>query len=418
MKFSAKTKVATLSIVLNSFLFILKLGMGLLSGSIALIADAIHSSTDIVSSIALLIGVKISNRKSQNFPFGLYKVENLIAVGISFIIFLTGYEIFREIFFERRYFHLTHPYIAMASAGIAACSSYLFSTYEIKMGKIENSPALKADGRHIRMDAVVSAVVFLGLVGSLFDFPAEKAATVIVIAFILKAGWDILLESVRVLLDASIDAQTLTRIREIISAHPAITDIREIIGRNSGSFTFIEGTLIVNAKDFAHAHRIIEEITEKVRSQVPQADRIVLHYEPTVKETFAIAAMLTDDSHWRVSEHFGEAPYIGWIEIHRGNNRILRMETTPNPFTHLERGKGIRVAEHLTSKGVDVVLTREPFHGKGPEYVLSSQNVKVIKIDAEAIDTNLIAQIYRRETGRELTMDNTLTIPTPPSTSG
>lgn len=122
-------KVASYSIGVNVFLFVLKLVMSLLSGSISLLADAIHSSTDIISSVALLIGIKISGRKTKNFPFGLYKVENLISLGIAFIIFLTGYEIVREVFFEHRGFILVRPYLAMTTAAIAMCVTYLFSSY-------------------------------------------------------------------------------------------------------------------------------------------------------------------------------------------------------------------------------------------------------------------------------------------------
>ncbi len=395
-------KVASYSIAVNVILFALKLVIALISGSISLLADAIHSSTDIISSIALLIGIKISGRKSRNFPFGLYKVENLVSLGIAFIIFLTGYEIIREVFFEHRFLKLTRPFLAMTTAGAVMCITWFFSAYEIKMGKKENSPAITADGKHVRTDAIVSFIVLLGLAGKLVHIPAEKAATIIVIGFIMKAGWGILLESIRVLLDASINPKTLNQIREIITSHPAITDIREIIGRNSGSFTFIEGNLVVKARDFTHAHQIIEEITEKVRRQIPHIDRIVLHYEPAKKSTFLIAAMLSDGAQWRVSEHFGDAPYIGWIEIHLKENRIIHTEVAANPYGNIEKGKGIKVAEHLINRGVDLVLTCESFSGKGPEYVFSSRDVKVFRISEEFIYPDLIARIYKEETGQEL----------------
>jgi len=414
-------KVASYSIGVNVFLFVLKLVMSLLSGSISLLADAIHSSTDIISSVALLIGVKISGRKTKSFPFGLYKVENLISLGIAFIIFLTGYEVVREVFFEHRGFTLTRPYLAMATAAIAMCVTYFFSSYEIRTGKQENSPAITADGKHIRTDAIVSFIVLLGLAGRLFHLPAEKVATIIVIGFILKSGWDILLESVRVLLDASIDPKTLDRIKEIIGSHPAIKEIREVIGRNSGSFKFIEGDLAVKAKDFNRAHQIIEEITSKIRREIPHIDRIVLHYEPAKKSIFLMTAMLSNGTRWEVSEHFGEAPYIGWVEIHLEENRILHMEVTTNPYTDIEKGKGIKVAEHLVSRGVDLVLTRESFHGKGPEYVFTSRDVKVLKVSEEFVQFDLIARIYQEETGRELSKSKALAKPSHfmlPNTSG
>jgi len=395
-------KIATYAIAVNFFLFVFKLFMALFSGSISLLADAIHSSTDIISSVALFIGIRIAGRKTKRFPLGLYKVENLISLGIAFVIFLTGYEMVREVFFQDKTLILTHPYHAMATAATAMIITWLFSAYETKIGKQENSPAIVADGKHIRTDAIVSFIVLLGLIGKQFHFPAEKIATVVVIGFIMKSGWDILLESVRVLLDASIDPSTLEQIKAIIKTHPAITEIRELIGRNSGSFTFIEGDLVVKAKDFQHAHQIIEEITSEIRRKIPHIDRIILHYEPAKQTSFIIAAMLESASEWKVSEHFGEAPFIGWIEIRTDENRIVRMQITANPYTNIERGKGIKVAEHLVNHGVDLVLSRQLFHGKGPEYVFNSRDVKVIPIKEEVIDLNFVARIYREETGHEL----------------
>ena len=395
-------KVASLSIGVNIFLFVFKLTMAFFSGSVSLLADAIHSSTDVISSIVLLIGIRISGRKSRQFPFGLYKVENLISLGIAFLIFLAGYEIIREVFFENRGMLLTRPVTAIATAAAAMLITFFYSFYVIKKGRQENSPAIIADGKHIRIDAFVSLIVAIGLTGRLLHIHAEKITTLFVAAFILKSGWGILKESLRVLLDASIDPKTLEQLRKIITSYPAITDIREIIGRNSGSFTFIEGNLVVKTKDFARAHQIVEEITEEICRQIPHIDRIVLHYEPGVKSTFLIAAMLSNGTSWRVSEHFGEAPYIGWIEIRFEENRILRMEVSTNPYTDIEKGKGIKVAEHLASRGVDLVLTREPFQGKGPEYVFTSQDIKVLKISEESINTDLIARIYQEKTGREL----------------
>lgn len=261
----------------------------------------------------------------------------------------------------------------------------------------------------------------LGLAGKLFHLPSEKAATIIVIVFILKSGWDILLESLRVLLDASIDPRTLNRIKEIIGSHPAINEIREVIGRNSGSFKFIEGDLAVKTKEFNRAHQIIEEITSNIRQEIPHIDRIVLHYEPAKKSTLLMAAMLSDGARWKVSGHFGEAPYIGWIEINLEENRFLRMEVTTNPYTDIEKGKGIKVAEHIVSRGVDLVLTRESFHGKGPEYVFTSSDVKVLNISEEFVHFDLIARIYQEETGQELSKSESLTKPShfmPPNNSG
>ena len=87
-------KAALVSIVVTAFLTVIKYSMGILSGSIALIGDAIHSLTDVISSIGVLIGLKISSRKpTETFPYGFYKAENIVSLFLALAIFYAGYEI-------------------------------------------------------------------------------------------------------------------------------------------------------------------------------------------------------------------------------------------------------------------------------------------------------------------------------------
>ena len=88
--------MAFYSLLFNLSLVVVKLVLSSLSGSLALRADAVHSTVDVLASLALILGVKISERKSESFPLGLYKVENLASIVISFLLFLTAYEIIIE----------------------------------------------------------------------------------------------------------------------------------------------------------------------------------------------------------------------------------------------------------------------------------------------------------------------------------
>jgi len=88
------------SVGINLLLVVIKIFLCILSGSVVLIADAIHSSTDVISSLAVFAGIKISKRTSKSFPYGLYKVENFVSLLSSIFIFLAGYEIVQMVFFE------------------------------------------------------------------------------------------------------------------------------------------------------------------------------------------------------------------------------------------------------------------------------------------------------------------------------
>ncbi|HHF43566.1 MAG TPA: hypothetical protein ENL38_07615, partial [Candidatus Aminicenantes bacterium] len=90
-------KVSLISGAVVFGLMSLKMSIAFLTGSIALKADAIHSLTDFISTLAVFIGLKLSKRKSRNFPYGLYKIENLVALVVAFFIFWAGYEIIKEV---------------------------------------------------------------------------------------------------------------------------------------------------------------------------------------------------------------------------------------------------------------------------------------------------------------------------------
>ena len=93
-------KVGIYSIAVNLLLVGIKILLSILSGSIALVADAIHSSSDVISSATVFVGIKISKRKSKTFPFGLYKVENFVSLLSSIFIFVAAYEIVYTIFLK------------------------------------------------------------------------------------------------------------------------------------------------------------------------------------------------------------------------------------------------------------------------------------------------------------------------------
>ncbi len=142
-----KEKIGFCSIGVNVLLVGLKGGLAVFSGSVALMADAIHSATDLISSITVLAGIKISKRKSKNFPYRLYKVENFVSLLTSLFIFLAGNEIVKTVFFEP--FTLKREYLPYAMGGLVAAMTitFVFSRYELRQGKgIKVSEWLLAKG--------------------------------------------------------------------------------------------------------------------------------------------------------------------------------------------------------------------------------------------------------------------------------
>jgi cation diffusion facilitator family transporter len=370
-------KIGVYSIAVNLLLVGIKIGLSLLSGSVALVADAIHSSTDVISSATVLAGMKISKRTSKNFPYGLYKVENLVSLLSSVFIFLAGYEIVHTVFFETQNLKTENLPYAMGGVLLTMGITFAFSRYELREGRAMGSPSLIADAQHIRTDLLSSGVILAGLFGTMFGLGLDKVAALLVVIFVVKAGISILIDALRVLLDASIDFETMDRVKTIIMKDPRVISVKALWGRNSGPFKFIEADIVVKAGSLEKAHFVSQRIEREIRQNVSRVDHILIHYEPQEKETTTCAVPLSDDK-MTLAEHFGSAPYF-YVATRRESDGVLLSEAYQhNPFTGDEKGKGIKISEWLLEKGVDRVYSPREFTGKGPGYVFSDAGVEVI----------------------------------------
>ena len=372
-----KEKVGLYSVGVNLLLVAIKGLLAYFSGSMALVADAIHSSTDVISSVTVLAGIKISKRKAKNFPYGLYKVENVVSLVTSIFIFFAGYEIVKTVFFKPVALKSEYLFYAMAGVIVSMGITFVFSRYEMRQGLITGSPSLIADAKHIRTDMMSSAVILAGLLGGYFNLDLDRIAAVIVVVIVLKAGIDIFIDAFRVLLDVSLDFETMDKVKTIILKNPGVISINGLWGRNSGQYKFIEADIVIKAKNLDKAYAVSRKIEIEIRSAVSHVDHILIHYMPQKKETYVVAIPLKEDKR-NLSDHFGGAPYFYLATIRTIDDAIRSESFHRNPFAGEDKGKGIKISEWLLGKGVDTVYTPKGFEGKGPGYVFSDADVEVI----------------------------------------
>ncbi|MBN2062689.1 MAG: cation diffusion facilitator family transporter [Deltaproteobacteria bacterium] len=383
--------VAGYAFLLNLFLAVMKLLLALFSGSLAITASAIDSGTDTIASFLIYGGVKLSTRKTRSFPMGLYKIENVASVVVALFIFIAGYEIIREILFPLGKFpHISLCYIILLTIGTVA--TFLFGRYALSIGRKTESPTLIAEGRHRQVDVLSSIVVLISVILSYLDLhlnilgvTIDQIGAIIILVFIVHAGWELLSDGMRVLLDASIDFSTLDNIREIIKSEPLVSEIKHLAGRNAGRYRFIQATVTLKTENLEKAHRISEEIEIKIRKQITHVEKVIIHYEPEDR-TFDRIALPLEDEKGRISLHFGEAPYFGIAYINRKDKEIIKQEVMKNPHTSVETAKGIHVAEWLVQRGLEHVGIKEDVSHKGPGYVLSNGGVKIHIIRANHMD--------------------------------
>jgi predicted Fe-Mo cluster-binding NifX family protein len=186
----------------------------------------------------------------------------------------------------------------------------------------------------------------------------------------------------RVLLDASLDADTLRRIRAILEQDPVVTEVQWVTGRNAGRYRFVETGLALRATQLGQAQAAVRRIEAAVRAAVPHIERVLVQVEPARTPTlrYAVPLAAVDGP---VSAHFGEAAYFAILTVQREDHALVERRVIANPHAAVERGKGLRVAEWLVAQKVDVVLAREDLQGKGPAYVLRDAGVELRVTDAE-----------------------------------
>jgi len=372
----------------------LKIVLALSSGSLAIMAGAIDSATDAVASLAVYGGVRLSSKKTASFPLGLYKIENLISMGIAFFIFFAGYEIVRQTFSSSQ----VVPDVSLSTLLLLCLTLGViltFGQYALQTGRKTGSPTLIAEGKHRQVDAVSSLVVIASAALNFFGFhlafmgiSIDRFAAVLVVLFILRAGWELLRDGMRVLLDASLDRETLEEAQALILKEPLVTRVKSLVGRNAGRFRFIQTDVVVRTQDLQKAHQASERIEKRIRDELAHVERVLVHFEPQTRQQIRVALPLADPD-GRMSGHFGEAPYFALADLDLAEGRLLQQSIHENAFVDQERGKGLRVAEWLVDNKVDQILVTEDIKHKGPGYVFANAGVAVNTTQQDQLDTAL-----------------------------
>lgn len=380
--------VAVLSLGLNALLTAAKYALYLFTGSSAILAEAVHSLTDVIGSLLLIGGIHLAEKRSRRFPWGLYKVENFAALLSALLIFLSAYEIAKAAYTSQG--GMRNLDLAVLSLFAMAIPVLLFAGYEERRAKALNSPSLMADARNWRMDLAPLAVVAAGIAGSwLFSPVMDKVAAAVILITVVREGFGIVKDSMRSLLDASVDRETLERIERAVQESPQVREVLSLNARNSGRFIFVTMEIALSVKRLKDAHTVAEEIERRVREALPFVERVVIHYEPEQKDRIRYAVPLQDRD-GEISEHFGSAPFLALWDISAEDSSLLSLDIRENPVEGLGRAKGIALAEFLAESGVDVLFVKKLPEGKGPGHALSDAGIEVRQRQAGSLHELLL----------------------------
>jgi cation diffusion facilitator family transporter len=285
---SEKVRWAKLSVVSNSVLTILKIIVGMTTGSVSIVAEGAHSAVDLIASVITFVSVKVAGRKAdKRHQYGHGKVENLAGVIEGVLIFLAaGYIIFEAL---PKLAHNKGPEQLGWGVGVMALSSLInfgVSKKLFSVAKKTDSPALAADAWHLRTDVYTSAGVLFGLVLiKLTGMPIFDPILALVVAcFIIKAAWDITSEGLSYMVDASLPDDEMKKVHEAIAAHGQdFVEFHELRARKSGSQRFIDLHLVVpQDMPIRMAHDICSRIEDQIEANLSNSS-VLIHPEPCGK---------------------------------------------------------------------------------------------------------------------------------------
>jgi cation diffusion facilitator family transporter len=283
---TGKTRAAALSIASNSLLIVLKLAAGAITGSVAIITEAMHSSIDLIASIVAYVSVRTADKPADDdHPYGHDKIENLAAAIEALLILVgSGVIVFESVRRLASGTHVESLGIGIAVIAFSVLANVIVSTVLARRARETDSPALEGDAAHLRTDAMTSAAVLLGLVVVQLTGATwlDPVIALTVAAAIVYTGIKLLLRASRVLVDEALPPEELDAVRQAIEefAPSGVCGYHKLRARRAGSrryvdlhVQFVAGTTLEAAHDTAH--RLQDAIRERLRG----AD-VLIHLEP------------------------------------------------------------------------------------------------------------------------------------------
>lgn len=284
-------KVTLVGTAVNAVLIVLKFIAGIMGRSSAMVADAVHSLSDFVTDVIVLIFVKISSKpRDAGHEYGHGKFETFATMVIGFILALAGVALLvngcRLVLDSVRGHELPKPtMIALVVAVISIISKEILYRYTDREGRKLNSKAVIANAWHHRSDAISSLGTFVGVGGAMFLGEKwrilDPLAAIVVSFFIMKAGYDIMRPSIDELLESSLPDAYEAEIRELLMSVPGVRAVHNMRTRRIGNEIAIDlHAKMDGAISLCEAHAIASEAERKVKGKYGQNTLITIHMEP------------------------------------------------------------------------------------------------------------------------------------------
>lgn len=282
---TTKTKAAAISVASNTLLILLKVAAGILTGSISLIAEAVHSTMDLAASFIAFFSVRISDTPAdEQHPFGHGKAENISGVAEGLLIFIAAgiivYEAIHKIIAGTSLEFVEIGIIIMA---VSIVINIIVSRYLLRVARRTDSVALEADAKHLTTDVMTMAGVLIGLgivrITGLNIF--DPITAMVVAILIIRAAYEITKKSFGGLMDTRLPKEEEDAIAKIINEHATkLAGFHEMRTRKAGSQRFVDLHLVLPKEvSLEEAHSMCDHLEQDVKEKLPNVS-MTIHMEP------------------------------------------------------------------------------------------------------------------------------------------
>lgn len=284
-------RISIKGMLINLLLFVTKGTAGILINSVSLLSDAVHSLTDIFSTLVVLISLKVSNKPADSgHPYGHEKIESVIALLLGLMLFGIGGIISWEgITKLKNLSDIVEQTVMLSSFAIGAAIISIAAKewmyrFTIKCAREIHSPSMIADAWHHRSDAISSIGSLIGVAGICLGYPIiDVLACLIISIFIFKAAYDICADACKQMIDASGDKSAVESIKNAILQNPNVLSLDLMKTRQFGSKLYVDVEVTLDhTMSFEQAHKVAHLIHDNIEDTVSEVKHCMVHVNPSV----------------------------------------------------------------------------------------------------------------------------------------
>ena len=398
-------RVAWIASLLTLLLAIVKGVVGHCFDSPLLVADALHSAGDVVSIAASGFGLWLAaRRKTEKFPYGLYKAETLAGLFIGVLVLWASIEIaqtgYAKIFDSARI--KVFPTLPVSAEVLSIVIAYIVANKTRTVGRSINSQSLLANAREAFLDITVSSVVLIGIILAYLRIPFVEGTVIIAIALlILKLGAETVWISLLSLLDANLDPELQAEIVGKVARIAGVKGVPQVRVRRSGPFKMVDCTIESSPNlPLYRAHELADKIEDSITGEYRDIETVFIHVEPSREKILSVLIPVAEINGLgsRVHGHFGRAPYF--ISVKLAKNDIEIVDFYYNEFLEEKIHIGVKIVKALIPSGLDLLFTRAI--GELSFNMLKENFVDIFSVDEE-LSVREIIQAYRENRLSRLT---------------